>query len=126
MITYKTLCVANDMPIPVEMKFEGIDPYSVHFVFHTSGAEVRWDFSKELLDDVMKDGVSGEGDVKFLAIDHNILMTLSSPEGEAMLELDPCNIEEFLSLVDSSPEMEYAKVEITDDEIYGWLGDEAA
>lgn len=126
MISYKTVCYVRDTPVPVEMTFEGENPFEIVFTFYVDGGATVWHFDKGLLDGLVQDGVSGEGDVQFLNVDHCVSMRLTSHEGTAIIEMDPCAIEEFLAEVDASPELEFAGVSISDDEIYGWLGDEAA
>ena len=124
MISFKTFCYASGMPIPVEMTFSGENPYEVAFTFHQGLTQTTWLFDKCLLDELVETGTAGEGDVQFIDIDHNVNMRISSHEGVAIVEFDPCSIEEFLEQIEASPEMEYAGVSISDDEIYGWL-DEA-
>lgn len=129
MINLKTVAYANGVPIPTEMIFEGQDPYTVEFVFHHGGVETKWTFAKELLDGLEFNDNTGDGDVQF-GLDegpHILYMAISSPEGELVIEFDPCAVDEFLEEVNYSPEFTHAAMEITDDEIYGWLeGEEAA
>jgi hypothetical protein len=130
MINYKSIAyISSSIPVPVEMIFEGQDPYTVEFAFHVGCGEVtRWNFAKELLDELEDNFFSGEGDVHFELDEneHKLYMSLSSPEGFVILEFDPCSVESFLDEINFSPEFEMAGVNITDEEIYGWLGDEAA
>lgn len=126
MIALKGLAFCENLPIPTEMIFTGEDPYTIQFLFHHQGAVTAWSFSKELLDALSEDMAAGDGDVRFELNEdeHKVYMHLRSPEGAVSLEFDPCLIEEFLEEVDFSPEFAHAQVEITDDEIYGWLGAE--
>jgi hypothetical protein len=128
MISFKSVAYAGSVPIPVEMVYEGNDPYTMEFVFHHAGREVRWAFSKELLDALENDFTSGDGDVHFEHDDkaHILYMSLSSPEGYLIVEFDPCAVEEFMDEVNFSSEFLDATVEITDERIYAWLGGEAA
>jgi hypothetical protein len=128
MISLKTVAYADGTPIPTEMIFEGQDPYTVVFVFHHGGEAVKWTFAKELLDDLENNDNTGDGDVQFELDEgtHKLSMAICSPEGFLVLEFDPCAVDEFLEEVNYSPEFAHATMEITDDEIYGWLEDEAA
>ncbi len=130
MINLKTVAYADGVPIPTEMIFEGQDPYTVEFVFHTSSStETKWTFAKELLDDLESNDNTGDGDVQFELDEgaHILSMAISSPEGYAVVEFDPCAVDEFLDEVNHSAEYAHAAVHISDDEIYGWLeGEEAA
>ncbi|QIN94190.1 hypothetical protein PP459_gp043 [Streptomyces phage Wakanda] len=128
MINFKSVAFHGEIPIPTEMVFKGEDPYSVQFIFHHGGIETTWDFSKELLDALEDNPTAGDGDVKFELDEgeHTLYMHLSSPEGCLTLEFDPCAVEEFLEEVNFSSELVHAEMEITDEEIYGWLGGEVA
>jgi hypothetical protein len=111
------------------MIFEGKDPYTIEFAFHVGSGEVtKWSFSKDLLDELEDNEFSGEGDVHFELNDenHKLYMSLSSPEGFVLLEFDPCSVEAFVDEVNCSPELEFATVDISDEEIFGWLDGEAA
>jgi hypothetical protein len=127
MINLKTVGYANGVPIPTEMIFEGQDPYTVEFVFH-HGGETKWTFSKVLLDELESNDHTGDGDVQFELDEgtHVLSMAICSPEGFLVIEFDPCAVDEFLEEVNYSPEFAHAEMEITDDEIYGWLGGEVA
>jgi hypothetical protein len=49
--------------IPVELRYEPVDPYAVQMTFHLPGdAPVTWSFGRELLLDGIN-GPSGDGDV---------------------------------------------------------------
>jgi hypothetical protein len=124
MISFKSVAFYGEVPIPVEMEFRGEDPYAIGFTFHHGGMSTKWEFSKELLDDLENNDTTGDGDVRFELDEreHRLHMHLSSPEGSLSLEFDPCAVDEFLEEVNYSSEFAHATVDITDEEIYGWLG----
>ncbi|TQK44862.1 sporulation and cell division protein SsgA [Streptomyces sp. SLBN-118] len=78
------------VPVPARLTYRADDPYAVHITFHIgSDSPVNWTFARELL----VEGVfrpCGEGDVRIwpaMAGGRSVvLMALSSPHGEALLE----------------------------------------
>lgn len=80
----------RSVPVPARLTYRTADPYAVHVVFHVgSDFPVRWTFARELL----VEGVfrpSGGGDVRVWPSTSEgrgvVLMALSSPEGDALLE----------------------------------------
>ncbi|MFB7866798.1 MULTISPECIES: SsgA family sporulation/cell division regulator [unclassified Streptomyces] len=80
----------RSIPVPARLAYRVDDPYAVHVTFHV-GTEhpVHWTFARELL----VEGVfrpCGHGDVRIwpTKVDARsvILMALSSPDGDALLE----------------------------------------
>ncbi|MFG2769421.1 SsgA family sporulation/cell division regulator [Streptomyces sp. NPDC048350] len=83
----------RSIPVPARLAYRTDDPYAVHITFHV-GSEypVNWTFARELL----VEGVfrpCGHGDVRIwpTKVDGRdvVLMALSSPDGDALLEA-PC------------------------------------
>ncbi|MBM9621336.1 SsgA family sporulation/cell division regulator [Streptomyces zhihengii] len=80
----------RSVPVPARLTYRTADPYAVHVVFHVgSDFPVRWTFARELL----VEGVfrpSGGGDVRVWPSTSEgrgvVLMALSSPDGDALLE----------------------------------------
>jgi len=80
----------RSIPVPARMTYRTEDPYAVHIVFHVgSDHPVNWTFARELL----VEGVfrpAGTGDVRVWPSKNEgrgvVLMALSSPDGEALLE----------------------------------------
>ncbi|KUJ64982.1 sporulation protein SsgA [Streptomyces albus subsp. albus] len=80
----------HSIPVPARLAYRTDDPYAVHITFHIgSEAPVHWTFARELL----VEGVfraSGDGDVRVwparLAGRAIVVMALSSPDGDALLE----------------------------------------
>ncbi|MFC0602105.1 SsgA family sporulation/cell division regulator [Streptomyces palmae] len=78
------------IPVPARLTYRTDDPYAVHITFHVgSEAPVHWTFARELL----VEGVfraSGDGDVRVwparMAGRSMVVMALSSPDGDALLE----------------------------------------
>ncbi|TQJ88475.1 SsgA family sporulation/cell division regulator [Streptomyces sp. SLBN-31] len=78
------------IPVPARLSYRTDDPYAVHVAFHINSEHpVGWTFSRELL----VEGVfrpCGQGDVRVWPTKTEgravVLMALSSPDGEALLE----------------------------------------
>ncbi|CAM5453382.1 SsgA family sporulation/cell division regulator OS=Streptomyces tendae OX=1932 GN=GUR47_07800 PE=3 SV=1 [Streptomyces tendae] len=78
------------VPVPARLGYHTDDPYAVHITFHIdSGHPVHWTFARDLL----VEGVfrpSGHGDVRVWPSKAEgrsvVLIALSSPEGDALLE----------------------------------------
>lgn len=100
---------------PADFSWEPSDPAAVRVVFHWSPTEsVNWVFSRQLLADGIVSFMNlGEGDVKIRSYSvHRTAISLSSPEGRAMIVMDTGRIEDFLRATeaviqtDSTEEME--------------------
>ncbi|GHJ36533.1 SsgA family sporulation/cell division regulator [Streptomyces sp. TS71-3] len=80
----------SSIPVPARFSYRTADPYAVHVTFHIgSDHPVRWTFARELL----VEGVfrpCGYGDVRVWPTKVRdrrvVLMALSSPNGDALLE----------------------------------------
>ncbi|MFJ3661220.1 SsgA family sporulation/cell division regulator [Streptomyces sp. NPDC090119] len=80
----------RSIPVPARLAYRSDDPYAVHITFHVnSDFPVHWTFARELL----VEGVfrpCGHGDVRVWPTKVNgrsaVLMALSSPDGDALLE----------------------------------------
>ncbi|MFH8340298.1 SsgA family sporulation/cell division regulator [Streptomyces sp. AM6-12] len=80
----------RSIPVPARLAYRCDDPYAVHVVFHiNSEFPVHWTFARELL----VEGVfrpCGHGDVRVWPTKSQgrsvVLMALSSPDGDALLE----------------------------------------
>ncbi|MGW2419288.1 SsgA family sporulation/cell division regulator [Streptomyces sp. NPDC001709] len=78
------------IPVPARLSYRSADPYAVHITFHiNSDSPVDWTFARDLL----VEGVfrpCGHGDVRVwpTKVDGRrvVLMALSSPDGDALLE----------------------------------------
>ncbi|MGV4986207.1 SsgA family sporulation/cell division regulator [Streptomyces sp. NRAIS4] len=78
------------IPVPARLSYRSTDPYAVHITFHiNSDSPVDWTFARDLL----VEGVfrpCGHGDVRVwpTKVDGRrvVLMALSSPDGDALLE----------------------------------------
>ncbi|TDC19107.1 SsgA family sporulation/cell division regulator [Streptomyces sp. 8K308] len=81
----------RSVPVPARLVYRSDDPYAVHITFHLgSDVPVHWTFARDLL----VEGVfrpSGEGDVRVwpakLGGRNVICLSLSSPDGEALLHV---------------------------------------
>lgn len=90
----------RSVPVPARLTYRTDDPYAVHITFHVgSDHPVHWTFARELL----VEGVfrpCGDGDVRIrpTALDGKavVLMALSSPDGEALLEAPAAQVSAWL------------------------------
>ncbi len=81
----------RSLPVPARLSYRAEDPYAAHIAFHMGqDAPVTWTFARELL----VEGVfrpCGEGDVRVWPAKVQgrdiICVALSSPDGDALLEL---------------------------------------
>ncbi|MET7271449.1 MULTISPECIES: SsgA family sporulation/cell division regulator [Streptomyces] len=88
------------VPVPARLTYLADDPYAVHVTFHIdSGRPVHWTFARELL----VEGVfrpCGHGDVRVWPSKADgrsvVLMALSSPDGEALLEAPSAQVSAWL------------------------------
>ncbi|MCS0602498.1 SsgA family sporulation/cell division regulator [Streptomyces sp. LP11] len=78
------------IPVPARLGYRSDDPYAVHITFHINSEHpVHWTFARDLL----VEGVfrpCGHGDVRVWPTKADgrgvVLMALSSPDGDALLE----------------------------------------
>ncbi|MFF6881623.1 SsgA family sporulation/cell division regulator [Streptomyces sp. NPDC012421] len=90
----------RSVPVPARLAYRTDDPYAVHMTFHIgSDHPVNWTFARELL----VEGVfraCGHGDVRIwpTKVDGRnvILMALSSPDGDALLEAPSAQVSAWL------------------------------
>ncbi|WP_055695947.1 SsgA family sporulation/cell division regulator [Streptomyces prasinopilosus] len=90
----------RNVPVPARLGYRTDDPYAVHIVFHVdSGQPVHWTFARELL----VEGVfrpCGHGDVRVwpsrAAGRDAVLVALSSPGGDALLEVPAAQVSSWL------------------------------
>ncbi|MEV5660368.1 SsgA family sporulation/cell division regulator [Streptomyces flaveolus] len=88
------------VPVPARLTYLADDPYAVHITFHVdSGHPVHWTFARELL----VEGVfrpCGHGDVRVWPSKAEgrsvVLMALSSPDGDALLEAPSAQVSAWL------------------------------
>ncbi|MGW2492541.1 SsgA family sporulation/cell division regulator [Streptomyces sp. NPDC001606] len=80
----------HSVPVPARLGYRSDDPYAVHIAFHINSEQpVHWTFARDLL----VEGVfrpCGHGDVRVWPTKTEgrsvVLMALSSPDGDALLE----------------------------------------
>ncbi|MEV7978313.1 SsgA family sporulation/cell division regulator [Streptomyces sp. NPDC086519] len=90
----------RSVPVPARLAYRSDDPYAVHVSFHiNSGFPVHWTFARDLL----VEGVfrpSGHGDVRVWPAKAKgrsvVLMALSSPDGDALLEAPATRVSTWL------------------------------
>ncbi|MFF4753071.1 SsgA family sporulation/cell division regulator [Streptomyces sp. NPDC002514] len=90
----------HSVAVPACLAYSTEDPYAVHIAFHiNSDQPVNWTFARELL----VEGVfrpCGQGDVRVWPAKAEgrsvVLMALSSPDGEALLEAPAAQVSAWL------------------------------
>ncbi|MCZ0988959.1 SsgA family sporulation/cell division regulator [Streptomyces diastatochromogenes] len=90
----------RSIPVPARLSYRSDDPYAIHITFHINSEHpVNWTFARELL----VEGVfrpCGQGDVRVwpTKVDGRsvVLMALSSPDGEALLEAPSAQVSAWL------------------------------
>jgi len=90
----------RSIPVPARLGYRSDDPFAVHVTFHIgSDHPVHWTFARELL----VEGVfrpCGHGDVRVwpskVAGRSVVLMALSSPAGEALLQAPAAQLSAWL------------------------------
>ncbi|MEU9972379.1 SsgA family sporulation/cell division regulator [Streptomyces sp. NPDC051014] len=90
----------RSIPVPARLCYRSDDPYAVHIGFHvTSDTPVHWTFARDLL----VEGVfrpCGHGDVRVWPTKVEgrsvVLMALSSPDGDALLEAPVAQVSAWL------------------------------
>ncbi|WP_406861184.1 SsgA family sporulation/cell division regulator [Streptomyces sp. HUAS MG47] len=90
----------RSVPVPARLTYRTDDPFAVHITFHVGSEHpVNWTFARELL----VEGVfrpCGHGDVRIwpTKVDRRsvVLMALSSPDGDALLEAPSAQVSAWL------------------------------
>ncbi|WP_405582094.1 SsgA family sporulation/cell division regulator [Streptomyces sp. NBC_01190] len=90
----------RSIPVPTRLAYRPADPYAVHITFHVGSATpVNWTFARELI----VEGVfrpTGSGDVRIWPTKTDgrsvICLALSSPDGEALLEVPSSPVSAWL------------------------------
>ncbi|MER5521868.1 SsgA family sporulation/cell division regulator [Streptomyces sp. NPDC002763] len=90
----------RSIPVPARLGYRSDDPYAVHVSFHiNSQSPVHWTFARDLL----VEGVfrpCGHGDVRVWPTKVEgrsvVLMALSSPDGDALLEAPTVQVSAWL------------------------------
>lgn len=99
---YMRMVVDSDrtVDVPCSLEYRADEPFAVRATFHTGVTSIEWMFARDLLVDGLK-RPSGEGDILIWPehIRHTpmVLMALSSPSGQAVLEADRLVVEAFLA-----------------------------
>lgn len=85
------------LPVPTTLTYVVEDPFAVGLKFIAAGDEVNWCIGRELLAAGCK-GEAGEGDVRIWPAQDQpfIYLSLNSPEGSALVELNRPIVEKFL------------------------------
>ncbi len=95
------LVIPDSGPVPLQavLRYSAADPYAVRAAFRGSDTTVEWVFARELLLNGMSEA-TGVGDVHVWPTregSHDlILISLSSPDGRAVLQADAADLRRFL------------------------------
>ena len=83
--------------VPVVMRYDRSDPFAVAAEFQATPTDrVAWVFARELLAHGMRVPI-GEGDVRvWPTADGAVRISLTSPDGEALVEVAAADVAEFL------------------------------
>ncbi|MEJ7707047.1 MAG: SsgA family sporulation/cell division regulator [Nocardioidaceae bacterium] len=87
-------------PLDAELFYDKCDPYAVAACFGTADLPVRWVFARDLLAEGLYEP-TGDGDVHvWPCLDARgravVIIELSSPDGEALLQASSAEVCEFL------------------------------
>mgnify|MGYP003702662037 FL=1 len=88
--------------LPAVLSYTPADPHAVTATFKTGEGEITWVFARELLRDGMRD-IAGNGDI-IIRPGHpdrgaQVILTLNSPSGSAVIEGSRHQIAAFMSEV---------------------------
>lgn len=117
---------AGKVPVSVDLGYGVHDPFAVTAAFRGDGGTIEWVFARDLLREGLR-RPTGEGDVHVWPgeVDGQpvVLVSLSSPDGHAVLEADAEDVRAFLdrthALVPPGAESRYVHL---DDELADLLG----
>jgi Streptomyces sporulation and cell division protein, SsgA len=89
------------MPLAAELRYDTSDPYAVAALFQVGDTMVRWVFSRDLLAEGLYEP-AGDGDVHIWPyLDARgsavVIVELSSPDGEALLQARSHEVSDFLA-----------------------------
>ncbi|GAB2679183.1 SsgA family sporulation/cell division regulator [Thalassiella azotivora] len=91
---------SDAVSLPVSLRYSARDPYAVTVAFRGEDVSVEWVFGRDLLIEGMT-GPGGQGDVHIWpgqrAGSDLLLISLSSPDGQAVLEADRSDVADFLA-----------------------------
>lgn len=116
---------ASPLPVPAEFRYRTTDPYAVEAIFHTGqGEHPTWVFGREIITAGLRTH-AGTGDVKIWPSmssgTQTICISLSTPEGTALLEAPRAALQSFLrrtnDLVPLGTEKEHIDLDV--DKVFG-------
>jgi hypothetical protein len=99
------LVVPESAPVPLQvgLRYSAADPYAVRAAFRGSEATVEWVFARDLLLGGMREP-TGAGDVHVWpgrSGEDSVHISLSSPDGRAVLQADRRDLVRFLDATTS-------------------------
>jgi hypothetical protein len=109
---------AGTVPLRVAMRYRADDPFAVTAAFQGDGVAIEWVFARDLLRGGLEEPC-GEGDVHVWPLREDggdlVLLSLSSPDGQAVLEAHAAEVRAFLDrtlqLVPAGRESDYVDVD---------------
>lgn len=88
--------------VPADLRYDAGDPYAVTLLIGDRSCAIEWTFARELLDGGLREPC-GDGDVHVWPFPDDdgrevLLIELVSPDGEALLQANPRDVQGFLAL----------------------------
>lgn len=87
------------LPLVANLRYDASDPYAVTATFRADDTEIAWVLARDLLAEGLS-APTGEGDVQVWPGRSEgrevVMVSLSSPDGHAVLEADSLPLREFL------------------------------
>lgn len=94
------LAADRSVMVSASLDYAAHEPYSVRVTFRTTDGNVNWVFARDLLADGLR-GPAGSGDVTVWPSNNQgrdvMCLSLSSPSGQALLEVERAEIDQFLN-----------------------------
>lgn len=99
-VTLELIGVDGSAPVQAQLRYDARDPYAVTTTFFTGHTRVSWIFGRDLLIHGLYEPMGG-GDVHVQpGLDPQgaavVLMQLTSPDGEALVQARACDLRRFV------------------------------
>ncbi len=115
---------SGPVPLQVSLRYSAADPYAVRAAFRGSDATVEWVFARELLINGLNEA-NGLGDVHVWPTRDGdtdlVLISLSSPDGRAVLQADATDLRCFLDATTAVVPMGREEVHLDLDQVIARL-----
>jgi hypothetical protein len=80
-----------------DISWKAADPQALEVLFHAANGDTSWVFARDLIQRAYTFGSSGEGDVRIRKEQSWIILTLTSPDGEAEACTDAGELANFMA-----------------------------